>query len=143
MGTHPIFESDFDCLTESLTIIVKNAPQLGTTSSNDCLTSPIVSRSILEGFARPREGFLHLRWQWCSSRSIFDYQGRTRSRRWRWCCRQEDPCPINLTLKTSYLLVPPTKHSRLIFSFFSALKIPQEQPLEYFALINLSKIKNT
>merc|ERR1712242_486399 len=122
MGTHPIFESDFDCLTESLTIIVKNAPQLGTTSSNDRLTSPIVSRSILEGFARSREGFLLLRWQW-------------------WSSRQEDPCSINVTPKTSYLLVPPTKHSRLIFSFFSAIKVPQEQPLEYFALINLSKMK--
>ena len=65
---------------------------------------------------------------------------RTRSRRWRWCCRQEDPCSINVTPKTSYLLVPPTKHSRLIFSFFSAIKVPQEQPLEYFALINLSKM---
>merc|ERR1712131_10104 len=111
MGTHPIFESDFDCLTDFREVKYhrKNAPQLGTTSSNDRFTSPTLSRSILEVFTRSREGFLHLRRQWCSDRSLFDRQGRARSRWCWWCCRQKGPYAIIVIQITSYLLVPPTQ----------------------------------
>jgi len=56
MGTHPIFESDFDCLTERLSFVIKNGPECYTDNKFNVFFLPSGSNSfttVMSGRTKP------------------------------------------------------------------------------------------
>merc|ERR1712131_185449 len=109
MGTHPIFESDFDCLTERLTIIVKMLRNLARPVQMTVSRRPLSVGQFWKSLPGLEKVFFISAGSVCSDRSLFDRQGRARSRWCWWCRRQEGPYAIIVIQITSYLLVPPTQ----------------------------------
>merc|ERR1711933_464456 len=53
MGTHPIFESDFDCLTERLGFVIKNGPECYTDKTRLLTADPNSITTVMSGRTKP------------------------------------------------------------------------------------------
>jgi len=53
MGTHPIFESDFDCLTERLSFVIKNGPECYTDKSRLLTADSNSITTVMSGRTKP------------------------------------------------------------------------------------------